>query len=312
MPFPRTPLILLLALLSTSPTLNAQDCAQSAECCSPAPCCTEGKVHWLLEELTIRLAVDGSKQPQDFGVNANLGGQASVNWGLPLAPQWGVGMQIGTGITATANAVRVYELVGESTSRTQSFSTVGFFQRTDMGFSWGFVHDFLSEEGFDDFSLGQWRTRFSYDLGPSSQIGVTGMLKSYDDDGVFGGATNVTLRPIDQAHVYWRQFWETGAQTTFWMGVAEGHGEDNAVTLFSPPQDEVFLFGADFLMPLNNYLSLYGETNMIMPPDTGTVDAFVGIQWHPGGGAFDARRRRFSPLLPLASPVSFAADLIRQ
>ncbi len=53
------------------------------------------------------------KQPQDFGVNANLGGQASFNWGVPLLSSYGLGMQLGSGVTATSNAVRVYELLGE-------------------------------------------------------------------------------------------------------------------------------------------------------------------------------------------------------
>jgi hypothetical protein len=39
------------------------------------------------DELTLFGGLDGSKQPQDFGVNANLGGQAHFNWGLPLSEQ---------------------------------------------------------------------------------------------------------------------------------------------------------------------------------------------------------------------------------
>lgn len=265
----------------------------------------------VFDELTFRFAIDGTKQPQEFGVNAHVGGQASFNWGIPLSTDYGVGMQVGTGVTATANAVRVYELLGESTGRTQNFTTVGLFQRSDR-WAWGFVHDFLYQDYYDEFTLGQWRTRLSFDLTKRDQIGATAMLKSYGDTGVFGSSTNVALTPIDQIQFYWRHYWETGAQTGFWLGVAEGHGEDNAVTGFSAPKDEQPIFGADVLMPLSDSLALYGETNMIMPSDTGTVDAFLGIQWYPCGNAFNARRGRFSSLFSLASPTTFAIDLRRR
>jgi hypothetical protein len=265
----------------------------------------------LLEELTFFAGIDGSKQPQDFGVNAVVGGQVSMNWGLPLLPQYGVGMQVGTGLTATANAVRVFELVGETTGRTQSFTTLGIFQRLDNGISWGFAHDFLYEEYFDNFSLSQWRIRGAYDLGACNQVGVNAMLPGRSETGVFGASTNVQLKPIAQANVFWRHYWESGPQTTMWIGVAEGHGENNAVVGPAPAKGEQFLFGGDFLAPLTDSLAIYGESNLIMPADTGTVDAFLGVQWYPGRRATSARRGRFNPLLPLASPTTFAVDLVQ-
>lgn len=264
----------------------------------------------LLDEIAFLLAIDGSKQPQDFGVNANLGGQASVNWGIPILDEYGIGAQVGTGITASANAVRVYELLGESTGRTQNFTTVGFFQRRDSGFSWGFVHDFLYQKSFATFHLGQWRLRGSYLLTPKNEMGVTSSLHSYGDNGVFGTNNSpVELSAIEQGSLYFRHFWETGAQTTAWFGIADKHGENNAVTGPSPGKKIPFLFGADLMMPLTTTLAIYGETNMIMPSDTGTVDAFLGVQWFPGARAFKARRGRYSPLMPLASMTSFAVDL---
>ena len=263
----------------------------------------------LIDEMNFFLAVDGSKQPQDFGVNANLGGQVSVNAGIPILSEYGIGTQFGTGLTASSNAVRVYELLGESTGRTQSFTTIGLFQRMDNGLSWGFVYDFLSEKSFDTFQLGQWRLRGSYLLNPTNEIGVFCALKSYSDNGIFGSNTNVTLSPINQGSLFCRHFWGTGAQTTGWVGIAEKHGENNAVTGPSPNQELPFLFGADVLMPLTASLAIYGETNMIMPSDTGTVDAFLGLQWFPGKRSFTARRRQYSPLMSLASPTNFSVDL---
>ncbi len=263
----------------------------------------------LFDEISFLFSVAGSKQPQDFGVNANLGGNASVNWGIPIFKEYGIGAQVGSGITASSNAVRVYELLGESTGRTQSFTTVGLFQRTESDFAWGFVHDFLHEKSYDSFRLGQWRIRGSYLVTSNNEVGVTSTLQSYSDNGTFGSNTQVTLNPIDQGSLYYRRFWGTGAQTTAWFGIADKHGENNAVTGPSPIKKVPFLFGADVLMPLTSSLVIYGETNMIMPSDTGTVDAFLGVQWYPGGRAFRARRGKYSPLMSLASPTSFAVDL---
>lgn len=263
----------------------------------------------LFDELTFLMAIDGSKQPQDFGVNANAGGQASFNWGMPVFEELGIGLQVGSGITATSNAVRVYELLGESTGRTQSFTTVGLFQRLDNGLFWGSAYDFLYEKSFDQFWLGQWRIRGGYQLNDRNQIGTTAMLQSFSDTGTFGSSTSVTLAPINQGNLYWRHYWTTGAQTALWVGIADSHGENNAVTGPSAPKESPFLFGADILMPLTASLAIYGETNMIMPTDTGTVDAFLGVQWYPGGRVFNARKGEFSPLMSLASPVSFAVDL---
>lgn len=265
----------------------------------------------LFDELNVLIAIDGSKQPQDFGVNAYLGGQASANWGIPLIKEYGIGAQVGSGVTTSASAVRVFELLGESTGRTQSFTTLGLFQRTESGLAWGFVHDFLYEKSFDTFSLGQWRLRGSYSLSLCNEIGVTSTLRSYDDTGIFSTSSPVKLQSINQGSIYYRRFWDTGVQTTAWVGLADEHGENNAVTGPSPSKDFPFLFGADIFMPLTASLSIYGETNMIMPSDTGTVDAFLGIQWSPKQRTKSFRRSTFNPLLPLAAPTSFAVDLLQ-
>lgn len=294
-----------LSLLSESVDASA---SVATVCCNEP--CSESSGGWF-DELTLFGGIDGSKQPQDFGVNANLGGQAHVNWGLPLSCDYGLGLQIGQTLVATDNAVQVHELVGEARTRFQSFTTVGLFQRTDSGYSWGVAYDWLIEESFDDFSLQQWRLRGAYDFGRCDQIGVSVNIASGGDTGVYNGLTTsvVRLEAIDQGRLEWRHWWQTRVQTTFWGGIADGHGENNAVTGPAPDFGESFLMGADILSPLNNYLAIYGETNLIFPADTGTVDALLGVQFFPGGGAKRARRGRFSPLLPVATPTSFSVDL---
>jgi hypothetical protein len=81
-------------------------------------------------------------------------------------------MQVGHAIVHTDNAVRAFELLGEAKDRTQNYTTVGLIQRTEAGFSWGFAHDWLQEESFDDFHLRPWRVRGMQDLGRCDQVGV--------------------------------------------------------------------------------------------------------------------------------------------
>ena len=261
-----------------------------------------------LRNLTFFGGIDGSKQPQDYGVNANIGLLGNVNSSIALDEQSGLGLQVGTGIVASQNAVRVYELLGEATSRTQSYTTIGLFQKSDSGFIWAIAHDFLVEQSYDTFLLSQWRARAGYDVDDFNQFGMTAQLRGLQDSGNFSGGP-VSLRTINQGSLYWRHVWETKTQTTFWLGLADGHGENNAVTGPSPAQSTVPLLGADFLAPLNDHFALYGETNLLMPADTGTVDAFLGIQWFPGGGAKLARRTRFAPVLSVAAPTTFSVDL---
>ena len=272
--------------------------------CAPGSDSTSG---WL-RSLTFFGGIDGSKQPQDFGVNANLGLQGNVNSSFALNDDSGLGLQLGAGVVGSQNAVRVYELLGQATDRVQGYTTVGLFQRSDSGFLWAVAHDFMVEESYDQFFLSQWRGRIGLDVDEANQFGVTAQFRSIEDSGSFAGGP-VSLRTINQGSIYWRHIWESETQTTFWLGLADGHGENNAVTGPSPAKSTVPLFGADFLAPLNDHFALYGETNLIMPADTGTVDAFLGIQWFPGGGARRARRGRFDPVFSVAAPTSFSVDL---
>lgn len=260
------------------------------------------------DQLSFLSAIDGAKQPQDYGVNADLGVRFRVNYAAPLAEAYGLGYQVGMAVNWTDNAVRVFELLGEDTTRFQNHTTVGLFQRTDL-FGWGVVFDHLYQDGFDESSLGQIRLQASHDVTANTQIGYMGRLRAFDDTAEFLGST-VRLRSIDQHSLYFRHFFETGVQSTCWIGVVDEHGESNAVTGPSPARDKSFAFGADFVAPLNDSLALYGETNLIFPADTGTVDAFFGVVWYPCGGAKTAHRAAYAPMQPVAAATSFAVDLL--
>ena len=262
--------------------------------------------------LTSFFGIDGSKQPQDFGANANLGVAAQLNYAGPLWAERGIGFQIGSRVTFTGNAVQVFELLGESKDRFQNFTTVGLFQRLDSGFSYGFAYDYANVESFDSFSLGQWRVRASFELTPVDEIGVTLNFSDRSDTGRFNDE-NVVLDPVDQLHIYLRRNWQSGVNTSFWLGVGDKHSEENAITGTLPPKTNQLLFGAEIFAPLNDWMAIYGETNIMMPADTGAVDAYLGIQFAPRGiRRTQSRSNRFRTFLPVASNPTFTTDLNRR
>lgn len=264
-----------------------------------------------LENLSLFLGLNGSKQPQEFGVNAHFGGQFAANVGIPLSDETGIGLQAGTAINYTDNAVQVFERVDGTSGRFQSFTTVGLFQRND-GIIWGAAYDFLFQDYYDEFHLGQWRGKIGTELDDRNEVGLRASIANHGDRGVYRApAINVTLDPITQGSVYWTRTWDNCAATTFWLGLADGHAEPNLALGDLPATNERFLFGAEIHVPLNDHLALFGQGNFIMPADTGTVDSYLGIVFYPDGGSWTARTRRFSPVLPVANITSFAVDFAR-
>lgn len=261
-----------------------------------------------LDSLELFGGIDGSKQPQDFGVNAQFGGRIHVNWGAPLIEGCGLGFQIGTAGNFSDHAVRVTSQIEGAGSRTQSFTTVGLFQRSVDGWNWGLVHDFLFERDYDTFSLTQWRAQVGFEVTGSDEVGLFGMIPQTNDRGSWG-PVSVRLDPILQGSLYWRHTWEHDAQTGLWLGIAEGHGRANVALGVPSDLENVLVFGADLHVPLNDSWALFGQANFICPADSGTVDAFLGFAWYPGHLAKGWRRRAFSPVLPVANNTSFSVDL---
>ena len=281
------------------PDASCQPCALSA----PPP-------SGLLDNFSVFLGLDGAKQPQDFGVNAQFGGRASFNWGMPLWAPWGLGVQVGTALDATADAVQVTEPLIGSAGRTQSFTTVGVFQRTRFGANWGVVYDFLAQEYYATSFLGQWRINVSLDVTPRSTFGAWSALNGFGDRANFG-ATEVILSPITQTNVYWRYQWPTSVFTTLWAGMANQHGQVNAVLGDRPRLRDTFVFGAELLVPLTDRLAIFGQGNFITPVASGTVDAYLGFVFYPRGGVRRAYSATYAPLQTVAAPTNFAVDLRR-
>ena len=263
-----------------------------------------------LETLELFGGLEGAKDPQDFGVNANFGGRLHVNWGAPLLPAWGVGVQIGTAVDLTDNAVQVFERVEGNTDRVQQFTTVGVFQRIGA-VNWAVVYDFLEESYYDHFNLGQVRAKVGYHITHCDEIGAWGTIATQKDDGTFA-TIPLTLRPIDQASAFWRHTWENCAQTTVWVGGCPGHGQVNVALGDLPATNARVVFGADLHIPLSDNWAIFGEANFLTPANSGTVDAYLGFCYYIGSSAHGFRERQFSPVLPVADNTSMPVDLSRR
>lgn len=262
------------------------------------------------DSLELFAGLDGSKQPQDFGVNAQFGGRLHANWALPISQDNGLGVQIGTGVSQTHHAVAVTRAIEGSTRRTQSFTTVGIFQRIETGWTWALVDDFLYQEDYDSTALMQLRGRVGYDLNGRDELGVFAMAPLIGSDASWAGNA-VHLRPLAQGSLFWRHTWEFGGQTTGWLGMSERHGQANAALGDRARTNVAPVFGSDLHLPLNDHWAIYGEANFVTPADTGTVDAFLGFAFYPGGGAVLWRKRALSPVLPVASSPSMSVNLTR-
>lgn len=262
------------------------------------------------DRLELFVGLDGSKQPQDFGVNAQFGGRIHANWATPISVDRGIGFQVGTAVSQTHHAVAVTNALEGSTRRTQSFTTAGVFQRTESGWTWALVDDFLYQEDYDSATLMQLRGRVGYDLNGRDEVGVFGMAPLVGSDASWAGNI-VHLRPLAQGSLFWRRNWEFGGQTTTWLGMSERHGQANIALGDRANTGIVPVFGADLHLPLNDRWAIYGEANFVTPADTGTVDAFLGFAYYPGGGAVLWRKRPFSPVLPVAGSPTMSVNLTR-
>lgn len=261
-----------------------------------------------LDNLSLFAGLDGARQPADLGINPNFGYRLAVNWGLPLWEDLGIGLQVGTALNQSQSALRLTRFLDGTTERTQSFTSIGLFQRTAWGLNYGFVYDFRIEDYYADIHVGQWRWQAGVDVGRNDEIGVWGTVADRGQNTSYLGVP-FTLQPINQWYVFWRHVWPNEITTRVWAGIAEEHGRFNLLVF--PPERAVkhpFGFGGEFFVPLTPYLALYGQGQCLMPADSGVLSATIGLAFFPGT-ARESSRSRFSPLLPLGNNSTFALDL---
>jgi hypothetical protein len=262
-----------------------------------------------LDNLSLFAGPDGSKQPQDLGINANMGIRFAGNLGFPIFEKAGVGAQVGAAVNLSDAAVHVLDQVEGTSRRTQTYLTLGVFQRTSQ-WNWALGYDQLFQQYYDNFKLAQWRGQVGYAVTARNEVGAWFAKSAKGDDGEMAG-TPVRLDPISQINGYTRITWTNLAQTAVWVGMASHH--HNVVWVFedNSKDDHVLVYGADLYVPLSDRFALLGAANFLTPTATGTVDAYLGVVFYPGRGAFRAVRNNFAPLQTVANNPSFSVNLKR-
>src|SRR5580704_13835229 len=233
----------------------------------------------IFENLSLFVGPDGSKQPQDLGINANMGIRFAANWGFPLVERLNLGAQVGAASDVSNNAVNVLGQINGPSHRTQTFLTLGVFQRPGL-WNWGLAYDTEFERYYDNFRLAQWRGQAGYNITGNNEVGAW-FTKAAQGDSGYMGTTAVHLDPITQVNGYTRHTWANLAQTTVWLGMANAHNDVVWVFPANPRDTHVLVYGAELSMPLSDRFAVTGSANFISPASTGTVDAFLGLTFYP-------------------------------
>jgi hypothetical protein len=261
-----------------------------------------------MENLNFFIGLDGSKSPQDLGINANMGVRFSVNWGLPVSRKDNLGAQIGVAANLSDAAVHVLDQVEGTSRRMQTYVTAGVFQRTLNKITWAAGFDLLMQDYYDTNILGQLRGQIGYALSDTHEMGAW-MTKGVLGEDAQVGATNVRLEPISQINGFSSHVWPSNARTTIWVGLAAGH--DNVVLTVSDEdrKDWVLVYGAELHMPLSDRFAVTGAANFLTPTATGTVDAFLGVVFYPGRTVMKRTPPPFSPVMTVGNSPMFPVNL---
>jgi hypothetical protein len=263
-----------------------------------------------LENLQLFVGLDGSKQPQDLGINANMGVRFAANYGQPIIKRAGIGLQIGAAVNLSDAAVHVLDQIEGTSRRSQDFVTVGLFQQTSGRISWAAGYDFLHERYYDTFNMGQVRAQAGVRVSAADEVGawVTAPVKG--QEGVMGDQA-VRLDPIGQINGYLSHAWPTGARTTVWAGVATHHHDIVWVFPANLRDTAVAVYGARLELPLNDRMAVTGSGNFLTPTATGTVDAYLGVTFYPGRPHQAVARSRFQAPMAVGNNPEFPVDLRR-
>jgi hypothetical protein len=268
-----------------------------------------GREESLLDNFSLLLALDASREPQDLGINANFGGFIAANAGFAIIDEIGLGGQIGTGVNLSRAGVKVLRVIQGTRARQQWFSTAGLFHRDD-GWHVGVVYDLQVESYYDRFFTGQLRGEAGVDLTAHDQMGVWGTAGGFGDGGKVLNS-EVHVEPLAEISLYWQHCWQSGALTRFWTGVTESHHTDIIDMPDRHTTGPVINFGLEVFVPLNDYFAIFGQGHFITPSDTGTLDAYLGVVFYPGGGVSRVRSNAYAPVLPVANNPTFSLDLRR-
>ncbi|MCC7083778.1 MAG: hypothetical protein IT427_02085 [Pirellulales bacterium] len=252
---------------------------------------------WWGQDFTVFGGVHDFRSPVNIVGNSNFGFQEGVNWAAPLWQEFGLGAQVGFQVTQSnlqSNAINLYD-----DYRKQTFLTAGLFHRPCDGRGWqyGVVFDYLHDDYYQLFDVGQLRGELGWLLDCQNELGfwfATGMFDSDNrNDNVILGAT--TYSAINQYAFYYRRRFCRGGEGRLWGGFAGNSGG---------------LIGADVRLPISsawavesgfNYVISEKNENPLFSDQTWNIG--MNLVWYWGCNA--KCRSLYRPLFNVADNGSF-------
>jgi hypothetical protein len=246
-----------------------------------------------IDETALFLGVQGFTGPMDLGNNGNFGYHEGVNFAGHFG-KWlglgglGLGYQVGaTFLQSDLNGNMANGV--QSKERDQQFLTAGLFRRAHDGYGLqgGFVYDYMHDNYYAKYSVGQVRTELSYLTLSGHEFGYWGAYSVHDGNAFVNNAF-VGFQTIDMYNGFYRYTFSNGTQGRIWVG-----GTDN----------KQGIIGSDFRIPLTNRWDLWGWYNYVIPGHAGSVGSMqqawnltINVVWYPGRRAVGVHHTPFRAL----------------
>jgi hypothetical protein len=204
-------------------------------------------------------------------------------------------------------------------SQQQTFITTGFFRKAkgEQRLSFGLVYDWMlnTEWGYEGThpTMGQWRGQIEYALNGCNSVGVWGTVR---DTTAFQTVRNLSVesRAINQASMFWRHKFNSGANSVLYVGAPENVRLNGDHSLLN------WTFGANVEVPLSKRLALYANGSYSHPTASASAiasvesgyDVSMGIVWYFGGKAkTDALNGTCStPYMSMGNNSNFLVDQV--
>ncbi|HEX4148370.1 MAG TPA: DUF6666 family protein, partial [Pirellulales bacterium] len=223
---------------------------------------------------SFRGIADGTHQNNN-GFTSGLNGAVPVPW----LSTYGVGAQFGASYGVYDVNGQSVPAPGSSQPQQQVFITTGFFRRADaqIPISFGFVHDWMINSAYGTFAnaptLGQWRVQLGWAVSAWNEIGLWGSYRDLSSTkliSVNGVPLFQTYQPIGQLNVFWHHKWvQLGGDSWMYVGLPDRSRLNQDPTNTNPAGAGgslgEFILGTNWLLPLNDCLSVYANAAYMKP-----------------------------------------------
>lgn len=278
--------------------------------------------------IDFRVGLDTFRGIADQGTS-NLGLLHSVNVGIPILDEFGLGFQVG-------GSYGVYDWSGRPTpagpgpgtgvnnsqSQQQGFMTLGFYRQgtADRPLTFGLVYDFMFNSNFGAFAdeprLGQWRALAAYAFSDSDEVGVWGAWS--ERRAQQGGIPPNQYRIVSQVNLFWHhKFAQSQSDSWIYIGVPERTRLDGTQN----GSLGEFVAGGSLLVPMSDRTSVYIDTTYMKASADAGVPGFQEDSYHLGAGlvftwggqnrGYGFTDQRWRPVMPIANNGSMLVDFAR-